>query len=187
MIVNLDKQVRHPEGKICLLKGAVLDCFPKEDSQGAAYPRSDRDAAWEELFLKEAFFLYEQREAVYADSRMFLTPLPFGNNLAYIGTPFLADATLGVYLEWWDSCERAVLRKRGEVSALTYFIAGSPLSGGNHCGAVTRKGRTRTVAFLRPFSEIWKSFAEVNQRYAEAKRLYQAYSLEETIALLRQA
>ena len=184
MIVNLDKQVRHPEQKICLLNGAVLDCFPKEDSPEAASTHQNAD--WEELFLKEAFFLYEHREAVYADSRMFLTPLPFGNNLAYIGAPFLANPTLGVYLEWWDSCERAVLRKRGEVSALTYFIAGSPLSGGNHCGAVTRKGRTRTVEFLRPFSEIWKSFAGINQRYADAKRLYEAYPLEKTIELLRQ-
>ena len=75
MIVDIVKQVRHPEQKICLLSGAVLDCFPKEDSPEAASPHQNAD--WEALFLKEAFFLYEHREAVYADSRMFLTPYPF--------------------------------------------------------------------------------------------------------------
>ena len=68
---------------------------------------------------------------------MFLTPLPFENNLAYTGSSGLRNATLGVYLEWWSECERAVIKKDGgEVQALTYFIAGSPLSGSNHCSAV---------------------------------------------------
>ena len=63
---------------------------------------------WKKLFFWEAFFLYEHKEQILADSRMSLTPLPFENNLAYTGTSGLRNATLGVYLEWWDECERAV-------------------------------------------------------------------------------
>ena len=179
IIETEEKDVRHPEGKILLKNGNVLDCYEKED-------RPERiKKPWKELFLKEAFFLYEHRDAVYADSRMFLTPLPFDNNLAYTGTSGLRNATLGVYLEWWDNCERAILKDKGEVTALTYFIAGSPLSGSNHCNVVNRRGESKSIVFNSPFTEIWGSFMRINQRYTEAKQIYQAYSLEETVAKLR--
>lgn len=143
-------------------------------------------APWKKLFFREAFFLYEHKEQILADSRMSLTPLPFENNLAYTGTSGLRNATLGVYLEWWDTCERAVIKNGGEVQALTYFIAGSPLSGGNHCSAVDRKGRSITIKFS-PFLPIWSSFIPINQRYAEMKQICQAYTLEETLSKLREA
>ena len=175
-----EKDVRHPDGKILLKNGTVLECFPKLNRPAKA--------PWRELFFKEAFFLYEHREQILADSRMFLTPLPFENNLAYTGTSGLRNATLGVYLEWWEECERAVIKKDGgEVKALTYFLAGSPLSGSNHCSAVDRKGKCRTIRFESPFSDLWTSFMRINQRYTEAKQIYQAYTLEETLSKLRES
>ena len=107
---------------------------------------------WEELFFKEAFFLYEHKEQILADSRMFLTPLPFKNDLAYTGTSGLKDATLGVYLEWWDECNRAIIKKDGVVQSLTYCIAGSPLSGVNHCSVVDRMGKCMRIQFSSPFT-----------------------------------
>ena len=209
IIKTEEKDVRHPEGKILLKNGNVLDCYEKEDRPETIKsdavgldmtgeflqikggpkknPRKIQKEPWKELFFKEAFFLFEHRDAVYADSRMFLTPLPFDNNLAYTGTSGLRNATLGVYLEWWDSCERAIFKDKGEVTALTYFIAGSPLSGSNRCNVVNRRGETKTIVFSSPFTEIWSSFMRINQRYTEAKQIYQAYSLEETIAKLREA
>ena len=59
-------------------------------------PNVNKNASWKELFFKEAFFLYEHREAIYSDERMFCTPLPFENNLAYSGNYGLDNATLGV-------------------------------------------------------------------------------------------
>ena len=100
-------------------------------------------ASWEEIFFREAFFLYEHRATVYADRRMFFSPLPFKNNLAYSGSSGLDNATLGIYLKWWDSCERAVIREQDRVVALTYFIAGSPLSGINTCAVVDKEGIPR--------------------------------------------
>jgi hypothetical protein len=181
MIVEIEeKDVRHPEGKILLKNGNVLDCYPNGSSPAVSEP-----AGWEELFYKEAFYLYGHRDAILSDSRMFLTPLPFQNNLAYTGSRGMRDATLGVYLEWWDECEQAVIKKNGQVQALTYFIAGSPLSGGNHCTAITVKGKDKTVRFS-PFLPIWSSFMRINNRYAETKQLYQAYTLAETIGKLRE-
>lgn len=208
IIETEEKDVRHPEGKIQLMNGNVLDCYPKTDqpcaivrdklsldttgeflqigkSRGLGKKTPERPA-WERLFLQEAFYLYEHREQIMADSRMFLTLLPFKNGLAYTGTSGLNQATLGIYLEWWDDCEKAVIREKDKVEALTYFIAGSPLSGANHCSAVDRKGQSVTMQFS-PFSPIWSSFMRINQRYTEAKQRYQSYTLEETIAKLREA
>ena len=198
----------HPAGHIILTNGKDLECYPKPDppsvirEDGLALDTTGeflraRDAQpakgtgggnapepWRETFFKHAFFLYAHREDILSDSRMFLTPLPFGNNLAYCGTSGLRYATLGVYLEWWEACGQSVLRDRhGEIRALTYFIAGSPLSGNNRCSAVTRNGKTVQVVF-RPFLDIWSSFSQINTRYTEAKQLYRAFSLEETIAEL---
>ena len=152
---------------------------------GKKAPQRMEEEPWMVLFYRNAFYLYEHREAILSDSRMFLTPLPFRNNLAYTGTSGMRNATLGVYLEWWEACKKAVLKDDdGEVYALTYFLAGSPLSGSNKCSAVTRDGRTETVSFS-PFIDLWRTFIEINSRYTEAKQRCQAYTLEETLAELK--
>ena len=205
---NNETEILHPEGKILLMNGNILECYQKTevpddikpdagleiDTTGeylqiwnmpVRAPRKTGEEPWKRLFYKEAFFLYEHRDRILSDSRMFLTPLPFQNNLAYSGTSGLGDATLGVYLEWWASCERSVIKKDGEIHALTYYLAGSPLSGINRCNAVTRNGETENVSFSGSFAELWHPFMAINKRYTEAQGIYQAYSLEETIARLR--
>ena len=209
MSTTCDKtEVLHPEGKILLMNGNILECYPKaEASDGIKQDGLELDTTgeflriknmpvktpdktgkepWMALFYKEAFFLYEHRDRILSDSRMFLTPLPFQNNLAYSGTSSLNDATLGVYLEWWENCERSVIKKDGEIHALTYYLAGSPLTGINRCSAVIRDGKPEKVSFSGSFADLWRPFMAINKRYAEAKRIYQAYALEETLARLRQ-
>ena len=207
MMIGSEKGVHHPEGKILLMNGNVLDCFMKKSRQAAIVQdkvglditgnffqikrrkqdnlREPTVALWEDLFYQEAFFLYANRDEIFQDSKMFLTPLPFKNGLAYSGASGMNNATLGVYLEWWTSCEKAIIKWKGEIYALTYYIAGSPLSGSNHCAAVTKEGKSVTIHFPNPFSDIWGSFIRINQRYNEAKQAYQAYTLEETISRLR--
>lgn len=182
IIETEEKDVRHPEGKILLRNGNVLDCYPEKNR----FQIKGKSEPLEELFFREAFFLFEHKEQILSDSRMFLTPLPFKNGLAYTGPSGMNNATLGVYLEWWEDCEKAVVRKKDQVEALTYFIAGSPLSGANTCSAIDRKGRSVTMHFS-PFRPIWSSFMRINQRYTEAKQIYQAYTLEETVTKLRKA
>lgn len=120
---NNETEILHPEGKILLMNGNILECYQKTevpddikpdagleiDTTGeylqiwnmpVRAPRKTGEEPWKRLFYKEAFFLYEHRDRILSDSRMFLTPLPFQNNLAYSGTSGLGDATLGVYLEW---------------------------------------------------------------------------------------
>ena len=40
-----------------------------------------------ELFLKEAFFLYSMRDRILRDNRLYMTPVPVQNGLAYSGPP----------------------------------------------------------------------------------------------------
>lgn len=206
-ITSNETVVLHPEGKILLMNGNILDCYPKAevsddirqdglelDTTGEFLSvrnmpvktpdKIGKEPPWMALFFKEAFFLYEHRDRILSDSRMFLTPLPFRNNLAYSGTYGLSDATLGVYLEWWLNCERSVIKKKGKIHSLTYYLAGSPLSGINRCAAVTIDGKTKSVSFASPFCDLWRPFMIINKRYTQAKRIYQAYSIEETIASL---
>lgn len=205
--MNQENERCFPKGKIILTCGKELECHLKDELPaviqpddpgldttgvylqiGKPTPRktpAEEDNAWMDLFYKNAFFLYEHRDAILSDSRMFLTPLPFKNNLAYTGTNGMQNATLGIYLEWWETCPRTVLRNEdGSVRALTYFFAGSPLSGSNSCCAVTREGKQETVRFS-PFIDIWRTFININTRYTEAKQVYQAYTLEETVRAIQ--
>ena len=142
---------------------------------------------WKNLFFKNAFLLYDHREEILSDRRMALTPLPFENVLAYTGTSGLRNATLGVYLEWWEACGDAVIKDDdGTPSALTYLLAGSPLTGANDCMAVTRDCRTVPVKHQGfCFRKLWQSFLPINSRYAEAKERDKAFTLEKCLRRLK--
>jgi hypothetical protein len=195
------------KGTMTLLNGAVLDCYPlkhpeakvdnamKLDTTGKylTVGRSKRrrdapsknDEERKTLFLNNAFLFLQNKDRIMSDSRMFLCPIPIQNGLAYTGTAGFNHPTLGVYLEWWLSCEKATIHKEDETKWLVYFISGSPLSGANKCGIVNEKGDTDSKSIL-PFSAVWTSFMRINKRYDEAKSLYQAYTLEEVVKKLGQ-
>ncbi len=190
-----------------LLSGVVLDCYPlkhpeakvdnsmKLDTTGKylTVGRSKRrrdapsknDEERKTLFLNNAFLFLQNKDRIMSDSRMFLCPIPIQNGLAYTGTAGFNHPTLGVYLEWWLSCEKAMILKEDKTEWLVYFISGSPLSGANKCGIVNEKGDIGSESIC-PFSPIWSSFTSINKRYDEAKSLYQAYTLEEVVKKLGQ-
>lgn len=194
---------------ITLLNGTVLECYPLEhpeamvdnemklDTTGTylivgkskpkpiPVPTNDEQKEKEEkIFLSNAFLFLQNRDRIMSDSRMSLCPVPVQSGLAYMGTGGFNRPTLGVYLEWWLSCERATIRKEDNTKWLVYRIAGSPLSGANKCGIVNKDGDTDTKSLQGPFSPIWQSFMSINKRYDEAKSLYQAYTLEEVVEIM---
>ena len=195
------------KGTMTLLNGAMLDCYPlkhpearvdnamKLDTTGKylTVGRSKRrrdapsknDEERKTLFLNNAFLFLQNKDRIMSDSRMFLCPIPIQNGLAYTGTAGFNHPTLGVYLEWWLSCEKAMILKEDKTEWLVYFISGSPLSGANKCGIVNVKGDIGSESIC-PFSPIWSSFTSINKRYDEAKSLYQAYTLEEVVKKLGQ-
>lgn len=199
-----------PEGKIILHDGRTLDCYPlaeqkpekiesdslQLDTTGQYLiigrrkptPVPKPSATVEELrqlFISNAFYLLAHKERILSDSRMFLCPVAIQNGIAYMGTSGFRKPTLGVYLEWWGLVEEAMRTDKNGCRSLVYQLAGSPLSGRNSCGAIREDGKIEAIS-LSSFGRHWGPFMQLNQRYTEAKQLYQAYTLQEVLDILHQ-
>ena len=196
-----------PKNSITLMNGAVLECIPKESHQGDFVPdkmkldatgtylslgnkpckpqprTSEEFERQKKLFTDNAFYLLAHQERIMRDSRMFLAPVAVQNGLAYTGTSGFNAPTLGIYLEWWNECSMALRVDKENRRSLVFHLAGSPLSGANHCAEVYEDGRTESVQ-VSSFISHWRPFAAINTRYDEAKHIYQAYTLEQVLDIL---
>ncbi len=199
-----------PQNKIILWDGRMLDCYPlaaqapdkidedhlELDKTGQYLnvgtikpqpvpPKSEEAEEQEQLFIKNAFYLLAHKERIMSDSRMFLCRIPIQSGLAYTGISGFRNPTLGIYLEWWSIVEEAMRTDSTGRKSLVYRLAGSPLSGINKCAAVREDGETEIV-YLSSFYAHSGPFTRINNRYAEAKQLYQAYTLQEVLDILNQ-
>lgn len=199
--------IEHPKNSITLMNGVVLECYPNEahqtdfaldkmtlDTTGVymnvgnkplkPQPKTKEDMERQKiLFTDNAFYLLAHRERIMRDSRMFLTPVAVTNGLAYTGTSGFNAPTVGIYLEWWAACAEAMRIDKDGNRSLVFHLAGSPLSGANHCAEVYEDGRNEQI-HLSSFSDYWRPFMAINTRYDEAKHIYKAYTLEELLAIL---
>ena len=204
MIHNSTEQ---PQNSITLMSGAVLECFPKESYQGDFVPdkmkldatgtylslgnkpckpqprTTEEKERQKKLFTDNAFYLLAHQERIMRDSRMFLAPIGIQNGLAYTGISGFHAPTLGIYLEWWNECSIALRTDKDGKRSLVFHLAGSPLSGANHCAEVYEDGRTESVQ-VSSFINHWQPFVNINTRYDEAKHMYEAYTLEQVLAIL---
>ena len=197
----------HPEGKIQLLDGSLIEGFPVKNAGEAVDNRlqldttgvylsvgrrhtqpmptpSEQQKEEVDLFVKNAFLFLSHRDRILSDSRMFLCPVNISNHLAYSGTSGFRHATLGVYIEWWMNCLSSITTIGRGHGNLVYLIAGSPLSGRNGCSVVNRQGETHTVC-KTPFLPVWHSFMDINQRYDSVKKKYEAYSLQQVLDIFQ--
>jgi len=136
-----------------------------------------------QVFLNNAWYFYEHKKEICADSRFFLAPVPVCNGIAYTGTSGFHLPTLGVYVEWWHTCKQAVIELEGQ-KWLIWRIAGSPLSGMNKCSIVNVSGESR-VYTVKDFIGVWPSFIKINKRYDEAKERYMSFTIKEVETLMR--
>lgn len=205
--IRQDEKVTFPDGKIVLLNGTELDCYPlanedvevgfqdklELDTTGQyvtvrkckpkTEPASDERTQQQQLFVDNAFYLLAHMDRIMNDSRMFLAPVAVQSGLAYTGTSGFNRPTLGVYLEWWQTCDGAMRINNEGSRSLVYRLAGSPLSGSNRSSAVCEDGKIETVR-LSSFINYWSPFIKINTRYSEAKVRYQAYTLQEVLDIL---
>lgn len=192
---------------IVLMNGAVLECYPKEspqtdfvtdkiqlDTTGAylsvgnkpckPLPNSTEEKERQKkLFTDNAFYLLAHSERIMRDSRMFLAPVAIQNGLAYTGTSGFNAPTVGIYLEWWNECSIALRTDEDGKRSLVFHLAGSPLSGVNHCAEVYEDGKVEHIQ-VSLFINHWRPFTAINTRYDEAKHTYQAYTLEQVLEIL---
>ena len=211
-VIETTSNINHPDGKIVLVNGTVLDCEKKQisvdeisdDSMklddtgefliiGEKKPKKNTDKAkksvdvefemQKDFFLKHALFLYEHRDKVLADSKMFLTPIPLRCGLAYTGHSGFMNPTLGIWLEWLENCKGSVMHDKNGNTKLLFHLAGSPLSGMNSCATVDASGNVEQYQ-CHPFKDYWVPFTRINTRYTEAKILYESYDLEAVVKIL---
>ena len=202
-----DEKETFPDGKIVLLNGTQLDCYPlaDEDIETAFQDKLELDTTgqyltvrkckpktthvsdeWmqkQQLFVDNAFYLLAHMDRIMNDSRMFLAPVAARNGLAYTGTSGFKRPTLGVYLEWWQTSDETMRIDNEGCRSLVFTLAGSPLSGMNRCSAVREDGNIEIVS-LSSFGRHCGSFIKINTRYTEAKVHYQAYTLQEVLDIL---
>ena len=194
--INENMMNGFPDGKIILLDGKVVDCYPRADVHFESLILSEENGqqpspkeptladkereADKERFIKNAFFFLAHKERILTDSRMFLCPVPIQNG---IGTSGFANPTLGVYLQWWDTYAKAMFTDKKGRRRLLYKLSGSSLSGHNVCSVVHENGTRKNVE-LRPFWDYGKSFIHINNTYNSAKQKYQAYSLRQVLDIL---
>lgn len=188
-IVEMNENVMKcfPEGKIVLLDGRVVDCYPRADLAFGEKPidskpvKTDKEMEADMArFIKNAFFFLANKERILTDSRMFLCPVPIQCGMSISG---FENPTLGIYIQWWERCVGAMRTDKKGRRSLLYKLSGSSFSGHNSCGEVYEDGSTKNVE-LRPFWDYGKSFIHINNTYKSAKQKYQAYSLQQVLDIL---
>ena len=159
--------------------GTTLRGYPRRAESPAAFkwPSEDAQRVESELFKAHAHFLLENREKIFADSRMFLAPVNVMSGAAYVGA--FAKPCVGTYLEWW------LRRGRDE---LAYHVSGSPLSGANVSKAIAKDGSLAPLLASpsrAPFLSLMHEFEDAHKRYRAERERFDAYSLWEVIQRLK--
>lgn len=155
--------------------GATLRGFPRRAESPSAFnwPKEEVRRVDVDLLKAHAHFLLENRERIFADSRMFLAPVNVMSGAAYIGA--LTKPCVGTYLEWW--------LRRGK-DELAFHVSGSPLSGTNVSKAIARNGKLLPLPAPR-FLDLVKEFQDAHNRYRAERERFDTYSLCEVVQRLR--
>ena len=158
------------------MNGTLLECFKKEQGQ------HDQERVEQEhrIFIDNAFFFLAHRDQIMKDSRMFLAPVPIHHTIFF----WRGNICLGDYLEWWLSCESARRMSDENRMSLVYLLAGSHCTGSNRCHAVDEFGTFERIQ-LSDFSSAAGKFIRIAERYKNVVGVYEAYSLEEVVGILK--
>ena len=169
------KEVKMPDDVFVIENGATLRGYPRRAESPSAFnwPNEDVRRVDVELMKAHAHFLLENRERIFADSRMFLAPVNVMSGAAYIGA--LTKPCVGTYLEWW--------LRRGK-DELAFHVSGSPLSGANVSKAIGKDGKLVPLPAPR-FLDLVKEFQDAHNRYRAERERFDAYSLWEVIQRLK--
>lgn len=159
--------------------GTTLRGYPRREDSPATFkwPNEDAQRVEAELFKANAHFLLENRERIFADSRMFLAPVNVMSGAAYVGA--LPKPCVGTYLEWW--------LRRGK-DELAYHVSGSPLSGANVSKSIAKDGSLVPLPASPsggPFLSLMREFENAHKRYHAERERFDAYSLWEVIQRLK--
>jgi hypothetical protein len=134
-----------------------------------------------ELFISHAQLLLECSDEIFADARLFLTPVPiFGT------TP------LGVIIDWWQNYRCAQAEDtNGALRYIYDWEIGPFKKWGHECNADKERGvyfiGLDHKSYFAPTNEVWQlrnSLEEVRERYKEVFSHQGVFDLEDAIEWL---
>ena len=132
------------------------------------------------MFVNSAWLLYNNSERILSDPRMAYAQIDLPNGLMYCGDKAFKGATVGVYLEWWQKCEQAVVTDEDGRCHLIVCFGGSPLSGWNKCQMVAEDGTVSEIR-VQGFPTLWRPFSQICHHYTNSEKPDEPYCLEEVI------
>lgn len=135
------------------------------------------------LFQKNVFLFFNNADRILSDKRMYQTPAPTSSNLSFMGTRPFRGATLGVYVEWWRTCQQSWVCDEDGEPMLVHNLNGSSLNNCNNSNAVTRDGVVKSIS-IPDFYVAWTSFRDINACNQQHKGTVEPYTLKEVVALL---
>lgn len=172
-------ETEHPEGYLRLMNERLLPLYAKGEEAVLDEVAANVEV---ELFVEHIPYLWEQRERILSDSRLFLCPLAVPNGVAYFG--YFPTATLGAYVELWQMCKDAIWLDEEGLRHFVWRVSGSPLSGNNKCGLISET-RERSIRSLDRFGTLWRVFVGIICRYRDIQPKGESYRIAEVIELLK--
>ena len=136
------------------------------------------------MFVNSAWLLYNNSERILSDPRMAYAQIDLPNGLMYCGDKAFKGATIGVYLDWWQECEKAVVTDEDGRRHLIVCFGGSELSGWNKCHMVDEDGIVSETR-VQGFPTLWRPFSRTCHRYANSEKPVEPYCLAEVICRLK--
>lgn len=176
LVIHNRRNMPYAEARHFAVLKASYDCY--QQYLRDKYEDETKDART--LLLENIKLIYDNRERILTDSRMFLAPMPCAGGLAYCGTRMFEKPVLGVFLQWWMTCEEA----HPSDDEWIYYISGSPLTGMNSCNKVDSNGKTVSKE-IRGFANLRRSFTQINSMYQGISDACEHYPLREVIERLK--
>lgn len=134
----------------------------------------------QKLFIESAWLLYNNRDRILSNPCMAYAPVNMPNGLMYCGNKAFKGATIGVYLEWWQECKKAIVTDEDGRRHLIVCFGGSVLSGWNKCYMVDEEGVISETR-VQGFPTLWRPFIHICHRYADCEKPDEPYCLEEVV------
>ena len=140
---------------------------------------------YQRLFLDNAFLFFRHKDRILAESRMYNCEVPFQNGSEFRMIPGYGRATLRTYLEWWQTCDGALILKDDGTEWLMYQILGTPRMRINTCGIVNKEGVTEKLT-IDPCPPLCASFIAANCHFYEYDETDDAYMLTTIVDILKE-
>ena len=145
---------------IVLLNGNILNCYPIQNYVRPCHWSLSREA----IRINKRLF--------YPNVYNFIANASVGYHTS-IGSTIMP--CLGIFVEWWKYCNQY---SWDADNLPIWAISGNPMTGSHGCATVDTECNIHRAKLQSRFIEIVKSFNCISNRYVEAQKECESYSLD---------